>query len=859
MSEKIFNFTTCGTSGNTGPTQNNINTNYANTTLDGLVTSNNGIQQFEIPKGVYEVVVKGAAGGDLTQYNTKGGLGAIVTSTLTFREPTLINVVVGQRGINDSAGTSGGGGSFVFTGEPGGEGLLIAAGGGGGCGHNYGHGADGSVDNSSRRGTSGRIYNGYSDYGDNGVGQGGKSDTPGLSWTYGRGGGGAGWYSSGDNGSDYSSGGKYLTFIGGYGNSNINGGFGGGGGAVGNGKSPGGGGGYTGGGSGLDYFGSNWGGAGGGGSFSVDENATFSVNTVCEHGLVTFTWIGESDPTWCPPVRNLSHKLEGRYLTLTWENPVENENFAGVKLIRNMSNFPVDDVDGEVLIETNDSNVNSYTEKIRFELDYYYSIYTFNADGEMKGCVKLHVSTHRTNLTFPKLITTCGKSGRIIPTQADANTSYSGTSLDGYIEVVEGKQIWIAPKKAEYTFTVCGAKGGAGNGNKSVASCLGGFGAKLQGTIKANENDKFEMLVGQRGTDNTGTGGDGTTGAGGGGTYLVYHPYNKDTQSYNDPILLIAAAGGNGGRDYGYSGDGAVYHGDASTPEVAPIIGTNPGGGYNTSSNDATTGGRSFLQGGAAATSTYTRGSSSDAGFGGGGANKDAGEGGGGGGYYGGHLTSSAYSYINEDLLYDVLRESGVNNGNGYIEINAEMITTGYFMRDSDNNLLYYDATEGIWTNLKSNFTVEMIEEFGIPILPFHLTKLVENGTIIKYKDNLDDKIEYSMTSLPLVNIITQLNDFDTTNKLIVGANLDCTNEVSVVVSCDKGETWMYFDGENWLEYQNDFIAMSVDDFSNLTKNIWKLLGYKTTNSVRLGFIINSSEYDPTNKINSFEFRTIQE
>ena len=60
-----YEFTTCGSTGQGGPTQGDVDTVYIGTTLDGSVTiTYNGIQKWIVPtNGIYNLVAIGAAGG----------------------------------------------------------------------------------------------------------------------------------------------------------------------------------------------------------------------------------------------------------------------------------------------------------------------------------------------------------------------------------------------------------------------------------------------------------------------------------------------------------------------------------------------------------------------------------------------------------------------------------------------------------------------------------------------------------------------------------------------------------------------------------------------------------------------------
>ena len=265
-------FTNCSQTGASGPNQSQCNVAYSGTEIDGEVTVNSGVQSWVIPNGVTSLQIEafGAAGG----YNVycssfKGGNGARMKGIFSVTPGQVLNVVVGQKGLDGGSNSSndtgsGGGGTFVWI-EGESTPLVVAGGGGAGaiC-------------------TSG----------------GNSSDAPGMhgvtdqSGTADRRGGSSGG-SNGSDGSGSGAGKGWLTVRyspnGGV-DASPNGGFGGGG-AVSGTHSGGGGGGYSGGGAcpyngGCGYPAS---GGGGGGSYNSgsDQNNSAGANT--GNGYVTIS------------------------------------------------------------------------------------------------------------------------------------------------------------------------------------------------------------------------------------------------------------------------------------------------------------------------------------------------------------------------------------------------------------------------------------------------------------------------------------------------------------------------------------------------------------------------------------------
>jgi hypothetical protein len=244
-------------------------------------------------------------------------------------------------------------------------------------------------------------------------------------------------------------------------------------------------------------------------------------------------------------------------------------------------------------------------------------------------------------------------------TNTEVAKKYNGTML-----------AYTFPFDCKARLNAYGARGGKGN---QCTDEQVGKGARASGIFEFKKDDTLLICVGQAGTDFTynGTTRDGTTGAGGGGTFVVVKTENETDDTYNGEGIgngwkikpIVIGAGGNGGKDIGYSGAGTIYHG-LYTSSFTSHLGENYcGGSYNAYSN-ATTAGKSFLSGTQGATANSSRVSTSYAGFGGGGGNKDDGWGGGGGGYWNGTNTRSATSFVSPIAL-EQDGEGGANLGEG--------------------------------------------------------------------------------------------------------------------------------------------------------------------------------------------------
>ncbi len=305
---ETYNFTNCGATGRTGPTQIQANSTYSGTTLDGDVTiSGSGIQQWTVPAtGTYTITAAGAAGGTQTYSGGySGGRGAIITGTFDLTVGEVLYIICGQKGEDtrssvDNAAPGGGGGSFVYTNPTDTYPLIAAGGGGSGARCNSAPGnQDASYSTSGNR--SGSLVNGGSS------GNGGTSNSGGSSYWAG---GGSGWLTDGTGGNNSTNYSYTPGSSGGYGGRSPrngalggtryndgtdeggDGGFGGGGGGGSDNMGGGGGGGYSGGGGARwDPCGNEPG--GGGGSYNGGTSTTTDGYNA-GHGYVTIVSSGGS-------------------------------------------------------------------------------------------------------------------------------------------------------------------------------------------------------------------------------------------------------------------------------------------------------------------------------------------------------------------------------------------------------------------------------------------------------------------------------------------------------------------------------------------------------------------------------------
>ena len=297
----VYQFTNCGQTGRTGPSQAQANSSYSGGSLSSSVTVSGGIQIWTVPvTGDYKIEAIGAAGGtQLYAGDYPGGMGASMSGEFSLTQGTVLKIIVGQKGENtrasnqDNAAPGGGGGSFVWLSSS--NTLLIAGGGGGGGGRN----GDGAVN--AMTSVNGNAAYGQSNGGSNG--NGGRTNYGGSSYWAG---GGSGWLTDGTGGNNSSNYNFNSGSQGGQGgrrplssglggvrwNDGLDeggdGGFGGGGGGGSDNMGCGGGGGYSGGGGG-NYAPSGNSRGGGAGSYNSSSTNISSSVVNTGHGSIAIT------------------------------------------------------------------------------------------------------------------------------------------------------------------------------------------------------------------------------------------------------------------------------------------------------------------------------------------------------------------------------------------------------------------------------------------------------------------------------------------------------------------------------------------------------------------------------------------
>lgn len=264
-----FIFSHCGAEGQNGPTQFQVDSAYAATSLAGTVTATGGIQYWRVPTtAVYTIEAIGAKG-----FGPNAGRGASMKGEFNLVAGQLLKILVGQEGgtpIGSVNQYGGGGGSFVTDSlnNP----LIVAGGGGGSWAQTQTTLSDASTGLNGNSGANGPT-NGAGGVG--GLGGADGASACGGAGITGNGGGTAGG----------------MSFVnGGVGGANRGqGGFGGGGGTSSwDNRRSGGGGGYSGGG-GAGSTTTGFPEGGGGGSFNSGNNQVNTTGVGESHGQVLIT------------------------------------------------------------------------------------------------------------------------------------------------------------------------------------------------------------------------------------------------------------------------------------------------------------------------------------------------------------------------------------------------------------------------------------------------------------------------------------------------------------------------------------------------------------------------------------------
>ena len=93
--EIVYQFTTCGQTGRTGPSQAQANSAYSDGSLSSSVTISAGVQIWTVPAtGDYRIEAVGAAGGtQLYAGGYPGGMGASISGEFFLTQGTVLKII----------------------------------------------------------------------------------------------------------------------------------------------------------------------------------------------------------------------------------------------------------------------------------------------------------------------------------------------------------------------------------------------------------------------------------------------------------------------------------------------------------------------------------------------------------------------------------------------------------------------------------------------------------------------------------------------------------------------------------------------------------------------------------------------
>ena len=200
---------------------------------------------------------------------------------------------------------------------------------------------------------------------------------------------------------------------------------------------------------------------------------------------------------------------------------------------------------------------------------YTFNLTASNATGDSAGIVSSSITT--LPIVTPTPVPTAAPSSDLYtfttmtlstsntgPSGPSALSSYSGIPgavTSTYLSLTSRAGIlqWTVPSTGTYNLVAAGANGTASNWVNTV-----GLGVIVTNSVSLNKNDIIHILIGQRGTGNTGSGG--------GGTFIIKYTGGSGgslTTAANYTPLLIA--GGGGGAAYTGSPNGGAGQNGQST------------------------------------------------------------------------------------------------------------------------------------------------------------------------------------------------------------------------------------------------------------------------------------------------------
>jgi hypothetical protein len=408
--------------------------------------------------------------------------------------------------------------------------------------------------------------------------------------------------------------------------------------------------------------------------------------------------------------------------------------------------------------------------------------------------------------------TNCGQQGRYGPNQAQINSAYTGTTLDGLVTInTQGVQEWTVPSNGIYTIQAIGASG-AQQADKKF-----GTGATMIGEFDLLAGEVINIVVGQMGLSSV-TYWEGC--GGGGGSYVAKKTLN---------VPLVVASGGSGGDGSGNYENRQKPGGSSATgnPNIQGVtidnngnnnagnnnLGGSAGGGLFSNGENGwqSTGGASYLNGSVGGTCSYGA-AISHGGFGGGGGASYYTMGGAGGGYQGG---SSQSGYSDSNGLTAALsynsgtnpsNTSGTNQTSSSFQQHGQVVITSY----AASNTAPTATAQSVTGNEDSPQTITLAgTDAEGDALTYALATNPSNGTwtlsgnVVTYTPNTNyngsDSFTFTVsdaeyTSSPAtVNIsIAAVNDAPTATAQSVTGNEDSPQTITLAGTDAEGDDLTY-------------------------------------------------------------------
>lgn len=467
------------------------------------------------------------------------------------------------------------------------------------------------------------------------------------------------------------------------------------------------------------------------------------------------------------------------------------------------------------------------------------------------------------------------RSSNIGMTQAQMNTLYTGTSLEGKVTrtPTTGWQQFTVPFTGLFSFEVQGSQGGAhGTTNQNIGSNYGGRGALISGTFLLHKDDVIYVLVGEPGRCNNTSDG----GGGGGGASAVLLVDNSGLSQYSfsqtgkQVIPLIVAGGGAGQSDYTQGSEVASQNvfNDTCVLNAKITNGTNTQGG----SSNSYRGGAGFTGGyGTAAllsgASTSRAGASGFGGFGGGGDTYNGGGGGAGwsgGDYSDGYSSYGGTSWI-DDSAFRVSRQlAPVVRGYtvpGHVTMTSLSSDSKKILAKDSDGLKSYSADNDLWSLIQDQTippTSSTYDTYGV-VSAKSVNGLKTDTDIEWYiKSNSSSEIIYLESLLNDAKIVSTYDmDLSVFTKIdSIRVNTPSSNILmSCLFSTDYGKTWYSYNNGEWItinpDNKSEFHAKGVL-YGNIGTVPFLELTEKTGSSVvRACFLVTENASTPTAIIES--------